>query len=44
MYKSATPIKYLKDKIYSTTKAIEYYQGLVNILEPIGKEDEQCQN
>lgn len=25
--------KYLKDKIYSTTKAIEYYQELVEILE-----------
>lgn len=32
--------RYLKDKIYSTTKAIEYYQGLIKILEPIGKEDE----
>ncbi|AQS10607.1 hypothetical protein CLOBY_27520 [Clostridium saccharobutylicum] len=36
--------KYLKDKIYSTSKNIEYYQGLINILEPIGKEDKQCQN
>lgn len=32
--------KYLKDKVYSTTKAIEYYQGLINILEKV-KESEK---
>jgi hypothetical protein len=32
--------RYLKDKIYSTTKAIEYYQELVNILEKV-KESEK---
>lgn len=31
--------KYLKDKIYSTSKAIEYYQELVNALEKV-KESE----
>jgi hypothetical protein len=31
--------RYLKDKIYSTAKAIEYYQELVNILEKV-KESE----
>lgn len=32
--------KYLKDKVYSTTKAIEYYQELVNVLEKV-KESEK---
>lgn len=32
--------KYLKDKIYSTTKAIEYYQEVVNVLEKV-KESEK---
>lgn len=31
---------YLKDKIYSTTKAIEYYQEVVNVLEKV-KESEK---
>ncbi|AGX43986.1 hypothetical protein [Clostridium saccharobutylicum] len=31
--------KYLKGKIYSTSKSIEYYQGLINILEKV-KESE----
>ena len=32
--------KYLRDKIYSTSKSIEYYQGLINVLEKVKESEE----